>query len=196
MIYFSELIMNWKETCKVLSLISCLLLIINCATSHPRQFQENKEAPISLSTNKSDTAESRNDELSELRSSFISMDENAFKDILNKDLDTLSRIEGIWSDENNTYKIGIQRTKEKDGYVAFVLNSQKPDIKKGEVFAEFYKTRYYDVYLTDYYLEDKKKIETKSYVSGQSKLQLTIFMDKLDKRDMFFLKEYPEIIYH
>jgi hypothetical protein len=124
------------------------------------------------------------------------MDENAFKDILNKDLDTLSRIEGIWSDENNTYKIGIQRTKEKDGYVAFVLNSQKPDIKKGEVFAEFYKTRYYDVYLTDYYLEDKKKIETKSYVSGQSKLQLTIFMDKLDKRDMFFLKEYPEIIYH
>jgi len=173
-----------------------MLLIINCTTSHPQQVQENKNALLSLSANKSNTAEDKNDELNELRSSFINMDESTFTNLLNKDLDTLSRIEGIWSDENNTYKIGIQRIKEKGGYVAFVLDSQKPDIKKGEIIAEFHKTRYYDVYLTDYYLEDTKKLETKSYVSGQSKLQLTIFMDKLDKKDIFFLKEYPEIIFH
>jgi len=173
-----------------------MLLVINCATSHTQQFQENKKALASLTTSQSDTAEKRNDELNELRSSFTDMDENAFKNLLNKDLDTLSRIEGIWSDEDNTYKIGIQRTNEKGWYVAFILNSQTPDIKKGEIIAEFYKTRYYDVYLTEYYLEDAKKLETKSYVSGQSKLQLTIFMDKLDKKNIFFLKEYPEIIYH
>jgi len=185
-----------KDTCKVLSLISCMLLIINCTFFHPQQVQENTNSLISLSTNKSDIAEGKNDELNELRSSFINMDENTFMNLLNEDLDTLSRIEGIWSDENNTYKIGIQRTKEKGGYVAFILNSQKPDIKKGEILAEFYKTRYYDVYQTEYYLENDKKLETKSYVSGQSKLQLTIFMDKLDKKNIFFLKEYPEIIYH
>jgi hypothetical protein len=188
--------MNWKETCKVLSLISCVLLVINCTTSHPQQFQENKNALLSLSTNKSDTADGKNDELNELRSTFANMDESTFINLLNKDLDSLSRIEGVWSDDSNTYKIGIQKTKEKGEYVAFILNSQKPDMKKGEIIAEFYNTRYYDVYLTEYYLGNNKKIETKSYVSGQSKLQLTIFLDKLDKENIFFLKEYPEVIYH
>jgi hypothetical protein len=77
-----------------------------------------------------------------------------------------------------------------------MLNSQEPNVKKGEIIAEFSDTRYDDIYFTQYYLEYKQKIETKSYISGQSRLQLTIFLIKLDTENVIFLKEYPDVLYH
>jgi hypothetical protein len=188
--------MNGKEIFKVLSLIGCMLLIFNCNTAPPQQFQENKKDQIFLIINGSDGTNAKNLDINELQSLYINIDENIFINILNKNLDKLSRLEGVWSNNKNTYKIGIQKAKEKGRYLAFILNSQEPNIKKGEIVAEFYETRYDDVYFTEYYLENKKKIETKSYISGQSKLQLTIFLTKLDKENVFFLKQYPDIIYH
>jgi hypothetical protein len=172
-----------------------MLLIFNCATAPSQQFQENKKDPIFLTINRSGAINAKNVDINELQTSYINMDENNFKNLLDESVDKLSRLEGIWSNNKNTYKIGIQKAKEKGKYFAFILNSQEPNIIKGEIVAEFSETRYADIYFTEYHLGNNKKIETKSYISGQSKLQLTIFLTKLDKESVFFMKEYPDVIY-
>jgi len=173
-----------------------MLLIFNCNTAPLQQSQENRKDRISLITNGSGATDANNADINELQISYLNMDEDIFINHLNENHDKLSRIEGVWSNNKKTYTIGIKQAKEKGKYFAFILNSQEPNIKKGEIVAEFYETRYEDVYFTEYYLENKKKIETKSYISGQSKLQLTIFLTKLDKESVLFLKEYPDLIYH
>jgi hypothetical protein len=188
--------MNGKEIFKVLSIISCMLLISNCHTAPSLQFQEIKKDQSLIISNGSGDINAKHVDVNELQTSYVNMDENAFKNLLNENLDSLSQLEGIWSNDKNTYKIGIQKTKGKGKYVAFILNSQDPSVKKGEIIAEFFDTRYDDIYFTEYFLGNNKKIETKSYISGQSKLQLTIFLIKLDEESLIFLKEYPDVIYH
>ena len=101
----------------------------------------------------------------------------------------MSRIEGIWSNEKNTFKIGIQQAKAKDKYFAFILNSQEPDMRKGEIIAEFFKTRYEHIYSTEYYLEDKTRIHTKSYVDEHGKL--LIFLIEWEKESVILFREFP-----
>ena len=196
MIYFSGKTMNWKEIVTVLNLIGCILLIFNCRTAPPQQSQEINKDQISLTLNGNGAIHAKKVDINELQTSYVNMDENIFMNLLKENIDELSRIEGIWSNDKKTYKIGIQKAGEKGKYIAFVLNSQEPNIKKGEIIAEFLDTRYDDIYFTEYYLENKNKMETKSYISGQIKLQLTVFLLKLEKENVIFLKEYPDVIYH
>jgi hypothetical protein len=176
---------------KVLILISCLLFIFNCKTTPPVQFQENKQDQPSLIVveSKSSTSNIINVDINDEHTEYINMNEKTFMSLLNADFDKLSLIEGIWSNEQNTYKIGIQKAKEKGKYVAFILNSQEPSVKKGEVIAEFFETRYEYIYSTEYYLEDKTKIVTKTYIDDHG--MLLIFLHEWEKESMAFFRSFP-----
>jgi hypothetical protein len=109
--------------------------------------------------------------------------------LLNADLDKLSLIEGIWSNEKNTYKIGIQKAEKKGAYVAFILNSQDTSVNKGEIIADFFESRYKYIYFTNYYLEDKTNIVTKANVDEHG--MLLIFLEKWGKEDVAFFRDFP-----
>jgi len=208
---------------KVLTLIGCVLLIVNCNTTPSLRFQKvnnnklpliekrliaatsideskrsvvntendeiNKQQTVYIKINEKSAFKAENIDINEEQSAYINMDEKTFTNLLNANFDTLSLIEGIWSNEKNTYKIGIQKAKEKGKYIAFILNSQEPTMKKGEIIAEFIETRYEHIFSTEYYLEDKKKIITKSYFDEHS--MLLIFLKKWRKENVAFLRNFP-----
>ncbi len=175
---------------KALILISCLLVILNCKTTPPLRFQENKQDQRFLTVvgSNSSTINTENVDINEEQTSYINMNEKTFINLLNTNFDKLSLIEGIWSNEKNTYKIGIQKAKGKGKYFAFILNSQEPTMKKGEIIAEFVETRYEYIYFTEYYLEDKTKIVTKSIIDAHG--MLLIFKKKGGEIEAFF-RNFP-----
>jgi hypothetical protein len=176
---------------EALILISCLLFVLNANTTFPLQFQENKQVKTSLRVveSKSSTINTEKVDINEEHTSYININEKTFINLLNANFDNLSLIEGIWSNEKNTYKIGIQKTQEKGRYIAFILNSQEPTIKKGEIIAEFFDSEFGYIYSTEYYLEDKTKIVTKTYVDEYG--MLLIFPKKQEKKNMIFFRDFP-----
>ncbi len=176
---------------KTLILISCLLFIFNCKTTPPLQFQEIKQDQTSLIDvgSKSSTTNIENVDITDEHTEYINMSEETFMNLLNADLDKLSLIEGIWSNEKNTYKIGIQKGEKKGAYVAFILNSTDPSVNKGEIIADFFKSRYKYIYFTNYYLEDKTKIVTKANIDEHG--MLLIFLGKWGKEDVAFFRNFP-----
>ena len=191
---------------KVLTLIGCVLLIVNCKTTPSLQFQKINNKDLSLIKknmivatliveSKSSVIKTENVDINEEQTAYIKMneknkiDEKTFVNLLNANFDKLALIEGIWSNEKNTYRIGIQETKGKGRYIAFILNSREPTMKKGEIIAEFFKTRYEHIYSTEYYLEDKIKIVTKSYIDEHG--MLLIFLKKWGKENVAFFRNFP-----
>ncbi len=172
-------------------IMSFLLSLLNCKTTPPVQFQENKQDPPSLIVvgSESSSITTGNVDINEGQTTYTDMNEKTFMNLLNADLDKLSLIEGIWSNEKNTYKVGIQKAKEKGKYFAFILNSQEPHMKKSEIIAEFYKTRYEYIYSTEYYLDDKTKIFTKSYLDEHG--MLLIFLHEWEKESIAFFRSFP-----
>ncbi len=164
--------------------MSCVSFFISCATTPPVQYQETEQDQTSLidDESKRSTLTAENVDVNEGQSTYINMDERTFIDLLNENVDQLSLIEGIWSNKKNTYKIGIQKAKEKGKYFAFILNSQDPFMQKGEMKAEFTETRYENIYATEYYLKDKSKVVTKSYIDEHE--MLLIFLEKWEKEDL------------
>jgi len=62
-------------------------------------------------------------------------------------------------------------------------------MRKGEIIAEFIKTRYEHIYSTEYYLEDKTRIHTKSYINEHGKL--LIFLIEWEKESVILFREFP-----
>ena len=176
---------------RALILISCFLFILNCKTTSPLQFQENKQIQTALIVvgSKSSTINTENVDINEEQTASINMDEKTSINQQNASVDKSSLIEGIWSNDKNTYQIGIQRTDRKGEYLAIILNSQEPTIKQGEILAEFFETIYEHIYSTEYYLEDKTKIVTKTYVGENG--MLLIFLKKWRKENVAFIRESP-----
>ncbi len=133
---------------------------------------------------------SKNVGINKGQTTYIHMNEETFMNLLNADPDKLSQIEGIWSNEKKTYKIGFQKAEGKGKYFAFILNSQEPTMKKGEIIAEFIETKYGNTFSTKYYLEDKRKVDTKTYISENG--MLMIFLVKWKKESVVFFKNFPD----
>ena len=170
---------------EALILIACLLFIVNSKTTFPLQFQENTQVQTSriVIGSKSSSINTENVDINEEYIAYSNINEKTFINLLNANFDNLSLIEGIWSNVKNTYKIGIQKTQEKGRYIAFILNSQEPTIKKGEIIAEFFNSEFGYIYSTEYYLEDKTKIATKTYVDEHG---LLIISPKKQKKKICF----------
>jgi hypothetical protein len=165
-------------------------LIFNCKTAPSPQSQGNSlPAYLIVTGNNSNGINIEPGDIAGGQNTYIDMNEETFMNKLNSDLDNLALIEGIWSNVRNTYQIGIQKTDEKDKYIAFILNSKEPSLKKGEIFAAFYKTRSDFIYFTEYYLEDKTKIVTKTYIDELGMLQT--ILEKWGKENVAFLRNFP-----
>jgi hypothetical protein len=182
---------------KVLILIGCMTLIVSCRTAPPVQFQNDiseessylEKATLVVGGERS-AARIENADVNKGQTTNINMDEETFINVLNADPDKLSQIEGIWSNEKKTYKIGIQKAGDNGKYVAFILNSQEPAMKKGEIIAEFIETKYGNTYSTKYYLEDNRKVDTKTYIDEHG--MLMILLVKWGKESVVFLKNFPD----
>jgi hypothetical protein len=176
-----------------------MLFILNCKTTPPLQFKENKQGLPSLIVVGSDsrTTHTVQGDIHEDETTYMDMNEETFMELLKARLDTLSIIEGIWSNDQNTYRVGIEKAGDEGKYTAFILHSDEPSLKKGDIIAGFFETRYGDIFSTIYYLEDTKKIETKSYVHDQGKLgqgilKLYIYLIELNKGSITLLKDFPQ----
>ncbi|UCH80294.1 MAG: hypothetical protein JSW20_11185 [Nitrospiraceae bacterium] len=175
---------------KGLTLISFMLLIFNCKTAPSPQYQGNSlPAYLIVTGNNSSGINNEHGDIVGGQNTYIDMNEETFMNKLNSDLDNLALIEGIWSNVRNTYQVGIHKTDEKDKYIAFILNSKEPSMKKGEIIAAFYKTRSEYIYFTEYSFEDKTKIVTKTYIDEHGMLQ--IILDKWGKENVAFLRNSP-----
>lgn len=109
--------------------------------------------------------------------------------LLNADVDTVSLIEGIWSNEKDTFKIGIYKPEGEKRFIAFILDSREPVMKKGDIMAEFFYSEFGYIYATEYYIEDEKKIDTETYVDDRG--MLLIFLQKWGKEDIALHRIYP-----
>jgi hypothetical protein len=176
-----------------------MLLIVNCKTTPSVQFRNDKEHLLlgkkymeatMVVGNKSDVIKTENVDINEGQTTYINMNEKTLINLLNANSDKLSLIEGIWSNEKKTYKIGIQKAEGEGRYIAFILNSQEATMKKGEIIAEFIETRYGNTYSTKYYLDDKTKVDTKSYIDEHG--MLLIFLVKWRKESVAFIKNFPD----
>jgi hypothetical protein len=176
---------------KGLILISCLSFVINCKTTPPLQFQENGQKQVFLVVTGSNSSSINSDkaEINEEDTDYNNRDEMTFMNVPKADLDKLSLIEGIWSDDRNTYKIEIQKTEDKGKYVAFILNSRESLMKKGGIIGEFFKTLNEHIYFTKYYLDDKTKIVTKTYIDDHG--MLIILLEKWGEKDVTFFRDLP-----
>jgi hypothetical protein len=175
------------------------------------QFQEDKQDQNSVTqigNNSSIIINTENDDITEEQTEDININEKTLGNLpstnfdklfliektsinqQNTSIDRSSLIEGIWSNDKNTYQIGIQRTERKGRYIAIILNSQEPTMKKGEGIAEFFNSKFGYIFPTKYYLEDKTKVITESYVDETG--LLLIFLEKWGRKNLVFRRSYPK----
>lgn len=128
------------------------------------------------------------------KSKSADIDETKFREILKANIDKLSPIEGIWTDYENKYTIGIKKGNDEDKYLAFILSSDMPNWKRGETKAEFYKTIYENFYSTKYYMNDKTKVGTTSYFDKRGSLIIPLKTPKGDEIKQIFIKNFPDNI--
>jgi len=173
---------------KVLILIGCLLFILNCTTTPPVHVQDDGQTKVYLTVtgSKNSTIKTEGVDINKEHSDYHNMNEETFRNLLIADLDKLSLIEGIWSNDKNTYKIGIQKAEKEGAYVAFILNSRDPSVNKGDIIAEFFKTSHKKIYFSKYYLKDKTKIVTKANIFEHG--MLLISLEKWGKEDVAFFR--------
>lgn len=189
---------------KVLILTGCMLLLTDCRTAPSLMIQKVDDKEHSLMKEKYmeatmvpgseiNVVSTEKFDINKGQTSYINMNEKTFMDLLNTSSDTLSPIEGIWSNEKKPYKIGIQKAEGKGRYIAFILDTEEPTMKKGDIIAEFLETRYGNTYSTEYYLDEKTKVDTKSYIDEHG--MLLIFLIKWGRESVAFIKDFPDIFH-
>ena len=74
----------------------------------------------------------------------------------------LGSIEGIWTDAEDHYRLGIIHAHEGKGteYIAVVLSSRSPLWQPGEIKAEITETAVSGTFSCTYYMQNKKKVGT------------------------------------
>lgn len=179
-----------------------MLLLAGCATAPTLQVQKVSDSEHSLMKEKymeatmvpgTELRVIKHADIDKGQTAFINMDEKTFMDLLRRNYNALSPIEGIWSNEKKPYRIGIQKAEGKGRYRAFILDSKDPAMKKGDIIAEFLETRYGNTYSTEYYLDEKTKVDTKSYIDEHG--MLLIFLIKWGRESVVFTKNFPDIFH-
>jgi hypothetical protein len=118
----------------------------------------------------------------------INMDEVELKNYF--DNNKLDELEGIYKTykSENVYKVGI--LKQKDIYKAFIIESELPQWKKGDVKAIFEKTSVLGVYSVKYYFGDKSSIEVFANSEG-SLITIELKNEKGEDSSLKLIKLYP-----
>ena len=108
-------------------------------------------------------------------------------------LDTLNPLEGIWTDDENHYQIGIfrQEGNVKRDFVAIVLRTDHPFWKPGQIKIEFDGTAYNSIYNASYYMGDHTKQGTTAIIDEAGLLQIEVKEPDGSAMKMTFIKNYP-----
>jgi S1-C subfamily serine protease len=103
-------------------------------------------------------------------------------------------IEGIWTDPDNKYRLGIVKAPDRSStdFVAVVLQSESPVWQPGEIKTEIRSTASPDVYTCTYFFENKKPGGATLYLEHDSVLRSTIPTPK-GSFDLVLLRVWPKI---
>ncbi len=119
----------------------------------------------------------------------VNFSETEIRKYYNDNLNELDPIEGIWTEFNGTYKIAIMKNEDnsKCDYFGFIIHSDYPSWKKGNIKIELSKTASKNIYTTNYYMRDKSKVGTTSTINDKGILE--IYIKNLIRSK--YLKNYP-----
>ena len=105
-----------------------------------------------------------------------------------------SSVEGIWSDAQDQYRLGIVPAPQGSGsdYLAIVLRSTAPLWQVGEVKAEIRSTASPDIFTCTYYMSNKKPEGTTLSLDHNSVLRGSVTTPK-GPYDVLFMRVWPNV---
>jgi S1-C subfamily serine protease len=104
-----------------------------------------------------------------------------------------SEVEGIWSDPQNEYRLGIVAVPEGSGdYVAVVLQSNSPLWQPTEIKAEIRSTASPDIFTCTYFMGDKKPAGTTLTLEHNSMLHGSVATPK-GPYDLLLMRVWPKV---
>ncbi len=124
----------------------------------------------------------------------ISMTRDKLTEYLDARDTNLDPLEGIWSEDEYTYEVGIMRDSlsgPRRDFVAFVLSTSAATWKPGQVKTEFTRTSNPGVFRTTFYLRDHSKQSSVATIDG-NQFKLTLRDPVRDSEfEMTFTRTYP-----
>ena len=115
------------------------------------------------------------------------------QEYLDENIDTLNPIEGIWTDDDNNYRVGIFRQEGASSrdFVAYILRTDHPLWRPGQVKMEFDRTAYNRSYNASYYVGNHSRQGTTAVIDESGLLQIEIERPDGSPLNMTFIKNYP-----
>lgn len=109
--------------------------------------------------------------------------------------ETRTRVEGIWTDPEDRYRLGIVPALEGTGadFIAVVLRSNSPIWQAGEVKAEIRSTASPDVFTCTYFLENKRPAGTTLTVEHNSLLRGSVINTPTGPLNLLFVRVWPKV---
>jgi S1-C subfamily serine protease len=112
-----------------------------------------------------------------------------------KNSEPRNRVEGIWTDSDDRYRLGIVPAAEGSGadYVAVVLRSSSPLWQPGEIKAEIRTTATADVFTCTWYMQNKKAAGTTLTVEHNSLLRGSAISTPTGPYNLLLVRVWPKL---
>jgi len=121
------------------------------------------------------------------------MEEPVLREKIASKGDKLDKIEGVWYDSKNVYKVGIIESDIPGEYIAFIIDTEKRAWKKGDVIARFNRTTNRKKYATKFYYKPGKRVGTTSEFDNSRVLHVPLKPGKKGGPEVQFLRLYPDV---
>lgn len=107
-----------------------------------------------------------------------------------------SRVEGIWTDGDDRYRLGILPAAEGSGtdYVAVVLRSSSPLWQPGEIKAEIRSTARPDIFTCTWFMQNKKPAGTTLTVEHNSLLRGSVISTPTGPYNLLLVRVWPKVL--
>ncbi|PLX40537.1 MAG: hypothetical protein C0608_08835 [Deltaproteobacteria bacterium] len=121
------------------------------------------------------------------------MDELTLRSKIDAKGKALDKIEGVWYDSKNVYKVGIIENDIPGEYIAFIIDTEKRAWKKGDIIARFNRTTNRKKYATKFYYKPGKRVGTTSEFDNSRILHVPLKPGKKAGPEVQFLRLYPDV---
>ena len=119
----------------------------------------------------------------------IDIDEETFRRYLDDNADRLHGLEGIWTQQDGQYRLGLMRLGNSDRMVAFVLESRSVLWQAKMLKATFEATAYPELFTVNYFMADHRSVGATAKLAG-GLLTVSIPVDGKETAATF-VKNYP-----
>jgi S1-C subfamily serine protease len=106
-----------------------------------------------------------------------------------------NRVEGIWTEGDNQYRLGIQPAADGSGadYVAIVLQTSSPLWQPGEIKAEIHTTATPDVFTCTWYMQNKKAAVTTLTLEHDALLRSSPITTATGQTNLVLVRSWPTV---